>query len=467
MTQRWGKNLITWTVTSFWPAIQPPNTQARYVPIPENVQLEYVRRGIEFWSTVCGLRFEYDPDNADIEVAWEDIHLDNPPYPAAYGGPDKSAPDGTILHGRIVMNNEIPWDEQGIVGAILHEAGHCHGFDHPTIYVASIPGWVDAAAIDVKTIYGPPAPKPPTEEHMGRYEIVPGLIYLDRSAWGSDPLLPRLGNPEVPRSARTRVITHHVAAIDNDATPNLWESEEEIKVRMRGLQRARPDLGLDVPYNFVAFPMADGSLIVCEGRGEDLSGAHTRWWNVDGIAMSWYGDFTSVDYDLSPYLRLASYFWGWLRYDPNFEGYGGPYEAMSNLGSVKPAPARLSYGHRDAPDAGTSCPGDALYAALYLIEFLNPADYAEGDDDMPDPRISDPMVATLNLIHDYFTNDLPHDGTHFPTWVEIKAHLNAPHGALDLDAIRKDLAEHKVQPHDAGLSEQRVREIVEEQEDRP
>ena len=147
-TQRWQKNPITWTVKSFWP---DPHGE-----LLNATQLEYVRRGIEFWSTVCGLQFNYVQNGADIEVIFETMHLDNPPYPAAYGGPDVSAPDGTILHAQIHMNNEIPWGEQGIVQAILHEAGHCHGFDHPTIYVASIPGWVDATAVDVKTVYGPP-----------------------------------------------------------------------------------------------------------------------------------------------------------------------------------------------------------------------------------------------------------------------------------------------------------------------
>ena len=158
-SQRWREGLITWTVRSFWPDTVRPD-----MAIPEATQLDYVRQGIEFWSTVCGLEFEYvSGPNADIEIVWEIMTLDNPPYPAAYGGPDKSAPDGTILHGRIVMNNEIPWGEQGIVEAIKHEAGHCHGFGHPEIYAATIHGVLTS----VQAVYG--LPKPQEEPTMGWY----------------------------------------------------------------------------------------------------------------------------------------------------------------------------------------------------------------------------------------------------------------------------------------------------------
>jgi hypothetical protein len=48
-------------------------------------------------------------------------------------------------------------------------------------------------------------------------------------------------------------------------------------------------LGKDVPYNFVAHLMdtSPASMLVCEGRGEDRSGAHTKGHNTKGIGIIW------------------------------------------------------------------------------------------------------------------------------------------------------------------------------------
>ena len=120
-----------------------------------------------------------------------------------------------------------------------------------------------------------------------KFEIVPGLIYVPRDAWGADPEFPRLGR-KVPRSRRTHVICHHTAMTDpNDESPNIWESEREMFKMMRRLQVVRKkDLGADVPYNFVAFLFRKQSKIyICEGRGEDRTGAHTKGHNTAGIAI--------------------------------------------------------------------------------------------------------------------------------------------------------------------------------------
>ena len=120
--------------------------------------------------------------------------------------------------------------------------------------------------------------------------IAPSLIYLSRADWGADPAHPRLGYAVAP-AARTEAIVHHTVIVDSDATKNVWETLDEVKAKMRQLQVIRPELGLDVPYNFVGFLMADGSLVVCEGRGRDLTGAHTYAHNTSGIALSMQGNF--------------------------------------------------------------------------------------------------------------------------------------------------------------------------------
>src|SRR3990167_10665763 len=129
--------------------------------------------------------------------------------------------------------------------------------------------------------------------------IAPGVLYLTRADWGADPALPRLGEPLVPRNTRIYDLTHHTVVIDSsDQSPNVWEDLEWVKIKMWRLQTIRPDLGLDVPYNFLAFLPPHGELAVCGGRGYDRWGAHTagrdaadRWYNGAGIATSYQGNF--------------------------------------------------------------------------------------------------------------------------------------------------------------------------------
>ena len=76
-------------------------------------------------------------------------------------------------------------------------------------------------------------------------KIAPGVQYLSRREWGADTGLARLGG-HYPGDEPTEAIMHHTVIIDNDATPNRWESAAEIIPKMRQLQKIRPDLGLDV-----------------------------------------------------------------------------------------------------------------------------------------------------------------------------------------------------------------------------
>ena len=185
-------------------------------------------------------------------------------------------------------------------------------------------------------------------------EIQPGLTYLTRKDWGARTDSPRLGHP-VNRLNRTEAIMHHTVIVDDDATPNRWETLVEVKTGMQRLQTVRPDLGLDVPYNFVAFHMEDESLIICEGRGFDRTGAHTRSHNTRGIATAGQGNF-NLGQGLNPYVDHWSRWWGYQKYDMG----------MKNLGSIHPARG-IAFGHRDLSQ--TSCPGDNLYAIIPQLTF--------------------------------------------------------------------------------------------------
>lgn len=209
---------------------------------------------------------------------------------------------------------------------------------------------------------------------MARFDIAPGLKFLSRSEWSPDSRYPRLGT-KISRDKRTHVFIHHTCMEDEDDTPNLWEQEDDILKMMRELQICRKeDLGADVPYNFVAFmtPLNDG-LYICEGRGEDRSGAHTYRHNTAAIAVSFAGNFEGdpiPSEEISRRMPLLSLFLGWLRFDPNHGDYG-PYKAMTNLEKERPADGnRHVWYHRDVKD--TDCPGVKLIQHLPKVTFARP-----------------------------------------------------------------------------------------------
>ena len=203
---------------------------------------------------------------------------------------------------------------------------------------------------------------------MGAMRIADKVVYLSRAGWGASSVYPRRGYI-VPKGRRTHLIQHHIVAVDNDATRNIWETEAEVKQMMRRLQTIRPDLGLDVPYNYVFFGMANGDLYVCEGRGEDRTGAHTKGHNTEGIGCAWAGNFEDFPF-ARRYIRPASAFFGWLKYE----------RGMANLGTVHP-PDRDTFGHRDF--ATTACPGGHLYTQIRSFTF-----YREEDDDDMKPYLA-------------------------------------------------------------------------------
>ena len=190
------------------------------------------------------------------------------------------------------------------------------------------------------------------------------MFHLSRADWHADTDLPRRGHRIGPLR-RTEVFVHHTAIVDTDATPNVLSTLDDVKFWMKRLQRIRPDLGLDVPYNMVAFCMSDGELVICEGRGLDRTGAHTRNHNRSAIGIAFHGNFedeaapANLDANLAD---LAT----WLRKLRNVQGF-------VNLGNSRPNDKQV-WGHRDAEFANTICPGEELYDRLALIRFIDEED---------------------------------------------------------------------------------------------
>ena len=190
------------------------------------------------------------------------------------------------------------------------------------------------------------------------------MIVLSRDEWGAWVDLPRRGHPIGP-AMRSEVFIHHTVIVDNDTTPNEWENLDEVRTQMQRLQTIRPDLGLDVPYSMVAFCMADGELVLCEGRGIGRTGAHTQGHNRIALGIAFQGDFERLPLPrhLDRQLKTLS---DWLRQLHTEQGF-------VNLGSVRPD-GREVWGHREI--RATACPGQHLFRKLGLIQFV------EEDDEM-------------------------------------------------------------------------------------
>lgn len=191
------------------------------------------------------------------------------------------------------------------------------------------------------------------------------MRYLSRSQWGANAMLPRRGHLIGPLR-RTEVFVHHTALTRPGGHPNVWESLGEVRAAMRDLQVLRRDtLGADVPYNAVGFCMADGELVLCEGRGLWRTGAHTHGHNRSALGIALQGDFQRAAAPPS-FTRYLAQLGGWLRGLRQTDGF-------DRLGDRRP-PGRHVFGHRDA--AATACPGDRLYARLTALRFI------PEDDDM-------------------------------------------------------------------------------------
>ena len=184
------------------------------------------------------------------------------------------------------------------------------------------------------------------------------MILLTREDWGARRDLPRRGHP-IGRLKRTEVFIHHTVVVDDDATINEWENLTEVKQKMRQLQIIRPDLGMDVPYSMVAFCMADGELVLCEGRGLDRTGAHTKGHNRSALGIAVQGNFERLPFPRHFDAQLLA-LGKWLKRLRWRDGF-------VNLGNSRPDDREV-WGHRDVKR--TKCPGQELFDKLKLIQFV-------------------------------------------------------------------------------------------------
>jgi hypothetical protein len=109
----------------------------------------------------------------------------------------------------------------------------------------------------------------------------------------------------------------------------------------------------------VAFCMADGELLLCEGRGLHRTGAHTAGHNRSALGIAFQGNFEASPLPSRLDTQLAA-LGDWLRRLRTKSGF-------VTLGCVRPRDRQV-WGHRDVKQ--TVCPGEGLFERLHLIRFL-------------------------------------------------------------------------------------------------
>lgn len=172
------------------------------------------------------------------------------------------------------------------------------------------------------------------------------ITYLTRADWGAGPVT----RGEVLTVAPVGWFVHHTVMIlpDYDRDGFRHGDLDDVKRYMGELQRARPDLGSEIPYSWVGFRGEnDHAVVICEGRGAMRSGAHTgdRDWRLNYTHYAWA---VAGNTETEPFTIGEATGFRWLaaRFTPKATG-----------------PTR---GHRDA--AATACPGRNAYAALGLLQ---------------------------------------------------------------------------------------------------
>lgn len=172
------------------------------------------------------------------------------------------------------------------------------------------------------------------------------ISWMPRDAWDRRNL-ERQGHRVDPHQ-RTEIAVHHTVTVDDDPTPDTWETPDEVVAHMQRLQVIRPDLGYDVPYSVCCYLMADGGVVMAEGRGLYRTGAHTKGRNTSALGIAFVGNFHDEpkSENLGPYLHQIR---DWIR-------------SLERMGFVN---LHHLYGHQDVDQ--TACPGRHLYPLLSIL----------------------------------------------------------------------------------------------------
>lgn len=189
------------------------------------------------------------------------------------------------------------------------------------------------------------------------------LEVYSRADWGAKPPASPLVPAENPRK---KLYWHNTAGVQPGEG---WTFEQECS-QMRATEAYHVDVRKfrAIAYSFVIFPSGR----VYEGRGFEYDhGANLGYENQVSLSFCFAGN-----YDVQ---RLT---------DAQVASAQGLVSVALSAGYLSNPFSNL--GHRDEPGVSKSCPGNNVYPRL--------SELIEEPDDMPDPRISEGMVALLTEL---------------------------------------------------------------------
>jgi hypothetical protein len=183
---------------------------------------------------------------------------------------------------------------------------------------------------------------------------------VSRTAWHAEKVTAK---PQYDHSVRA-VFVHHT---DN---PNDYDCKRDVPAMLQAMEERHVHVldWDDLGYNFVV----DRCGTIYEGRAggvdRDVRGAHTEGFNIDTVGVAALGNFGPGQQVPRPMLEAIAAIAAW-KLDPDVDPAGKVRLVSSNDKSRFPKGTAVELnaisGHRDVYE--TSCPGDALYAALPWI----------------------------------------------------------------------------------------------------
>lgn len=243
---------------------------------------------------------------------------------------------------------------------------------------------------------------------------------ITRAEWGARPATSR----RLIDTPTPKLYLHHAAGA---ILPGDDRASTADYSRIRSIQNYHMDVRgwSDIAYSFLVDP--DG--YVFEGRGAGVAGGHTAGQNTVSHAICVMGNYDEQPVDADLIAHLVEF----VRHG-TAKGWW---------------PATFTGGHRDAPDAATSCPGDNLYRVLPVI---NATLLGQQEDDV---AIEPAWLNTLEALHKAF------DGKILTSRTAILDALleDAGKNIITRDELNTALASVG---DGAGLNDAQVRTLIEE-----
>ena len=208
------------------------------------------------------------------------------------------------------------------------------------------------------------------------------VTHLTRDDWGAGPVF---AGHEIDSADVIAWALHHVVFILQD-----WDGDgirhgdlDDIIRYMRTLQTSRPDLNSEVPYSVVVFAGVDElSAVICDGRGEGRSGAHTACHNHEKYA--WSIGSNTEDEPVTPGMVAAM---RWIA------GEWTPHVTEPTIGHKDHDPCMGPNGNYHA----TGCPGPG--GDLVLPDLQPPFVNDPSFDPNPTPEFEEHLVDPFIIQH--------------------------------------------------------------------